>query len=169
MPDGKTPFVHLFEFVATLDYTPYVCIPAALDFRRQLCGGEAAIMKYSSELARVGGDRVAEILGTEVLENKSGTLRKCYFANVKLPLVFKTAEEEREQSEFAIEEASAMQKWINATAFKEFDTYLQVAFLYGHMWVRLSGQIYLENRDFEWVGYRLKELCARLRDGELKA
>ncbi|RDW65392.1 hypothetical protein BP5796_10084 [Coleophoma crateriformis] len=167
-PDGKTPFVHLFEFVATTDYTPYVCIPAALKFRKELCGGEAAIMKYSWELARIGGDRTAEILGTEVLENKAGTLRKCFFANVKLPLVFKAAGEEKQQGDFDVEEAPAIQKWINATAFKEFDTYLQVAFVYGHIWVRLSAQTYLEVRDFEWVGYRLKELCARLRNGELR-
>ncbi|RDW59675.1 hypothetical protein BP6252_12762 [Coleophoma cylindrospora] len=167
-PDGKTPFVHLFEFVATTDYTPYVCIPAALKFRKELCGGEAAIMKYSWELARIGGDRTAEILGTEVLENKAGTLRKCFFANVKLPLVFKAAGEQKQQGDFDVEEAPAIQKWINATAFKEFDTYLQVAFVYGHVWVRLSAQTYLEVRDFEWVGYKLKELCARLQNGELK-
>jgi hypothetical protein len=36
------------------------------------------------------------------------------------------------------------------------------------MWVRLSGQIYLEVRDFEWVGERLKELCGRVKKGEFR-
>jgi hypothetical protein len=50
----------------------------------------------------------------------------------------------------------------------EYDTYLQIAFHAGCMWVRLSGMIYLEVRDFEWVGERLKALCARVERGEFR-
>jgi selenocysteine lyase/cysteine desulfurase len=70
-PTCKTPFVHLFEFVTTIDYTPYICIHSALDFRKRICGGEEEIRKYCWEMARVGGKRVAEVLGTEVLDNKT--------------------------------------------------------------------------------------------------
>ncbi|KAL3419105.1 hypothetical protein PVAG01_09327 [Phlyctema vagabunda] len=139
-PDGKTPFVHLFEFVATIDYTPYVCIPAALEFRKKICGGEENIMQYCWGLARNGGDRVAQILKTSVMDNRSGSLRNCCFANIELPLVFKPEGEELQKGEFSVAEAALMQKWLNATAVKEFDTYLQIAFMYGTMWVRLSGQ-----------------------------
>lgn len=126
-------------------------------------------MKYCWETARFGGDRVAEILGTEVMDNRTGTLRQCCFANVKLPLAFRVDGEEHrpEESTFGVDEAPRIQKWLNATAIKEFDTYLQIAYHSGAMWVRLSGQIYLEPRDFEWIGFRLKELCGRLADGEL--
>lgn len=36
-------------------------------------------------------------------------------------------------------------------------------------WCRMSGQIYLEFRDFEWAAYRLKEVCERVSKGEFKA
>lgn len=38
--NGKSAFESLFEFVATSDDTPYLCIPAALHFRAEVCGGE---------------------------------------------------------------------------------------------------------------------------------
>ncbi|KUJ09207.1 PLP-dependent transferase [Mollisia scopiformis] len=159
--DGKTPFVHLFEFVATIDYSPYACVPAALSFRQKICGGEEEIRKYCFNLARTGGAAVAKILGTHVMDTKSGTMSQCCFANVALPLAF------GEGKKFGTDEAPRIQKWLNGTAVREFDTYLQIALHGGIMWVRLSAQIYLEGKDFEWVGYRLKELCVRIEGGEV--
>jgi hypothetical protein len=66
-----------------------------------------------------------------------------------------------------VEEAGKIGKWLNVTAAKEFDTYLQIALVSGSLWVRLSGQIYLELGDFEWVGWRLRELCDRIQKGEV--
>lgn len=166
---GRTPFVHLFEFVATFDYSPYVCVPAALEFRQKVCGGEAEIRKYCFDLARNGGQRVAEILETHVMNSETKTMSQCCFANVALPLTFaKTSQESIDgRKVFRMDEASKVVTWLKATAVKEFDTYLQLALHSGNMWVRLSGQIYLELKDFEWVGHRLKELCARVNSGEL--
>jgi hypothetical protein len=159
--------------VATIDYTPYLCIPAAIEFRNKICGGEEAIRKYCYDLARAGGKRVVDILGTEVIDNKSGTLSQCYFANVKLPLVFTKPDGNHSyphpsQKPLDSEDVGKVQRWLNATAVKEFDTYLQIAFHSGYMWVRLSGQIYLELKDFEWVGEKLKELCKRAQKGEFR-
>ncbi|TVY82429.1 Hercynylcysteine sulfoxide lyase, partial [Lachnellula suecica] len=165
-PKEKSPFVHLFEFVATIDYTPYACVPAAISFRKQFCGGEDEIRKYCWEIARDGGKRVAEILETSTMGNETETLTKCCFSNIQLPLVFKRDGNQRQPGEFSVDDAPKIQKWLNATAVKEFDTYLQIAFHAGIVWVRLSGQIYLELKDFEWVGYRLKDLCGRLSSGE---
>ena len=165
----------IFEFVATYDFSPYLCVPAALEFRKKTCGGEAAIRRYCDEVARRGGARTAEILGTEVLGDgfEGSRMRECSFANVRLPLIF-VADGDREKEgnvnvkEFEAKDAGKIGKWINATAFKEFDTYLQIAFHANTMLVRLSGQIYLEVGDFEWVGYRLKELCERVEKGEVR-
>lgn len=166
-PDsGKSPFVHLFEFVATIDYSPYACIPAALEFRQKVCGGEEAIRKYCFSLAHTGGQRVAKILETYRMDTESGNMSQCCFTNVALPLAFGEDEVDGKIF-FSVGEAPKIQQWLNRTAVKEFDTYLQIAMHGGVMWVRLSAQIYLELRDFEWVGYRLKGLCARIEDGEV--
>jgi hypothetical protein len=96
---------------------------------------------------------------------------ECCFSNVRLPLHFKVdtkEDEERQGKGFEAKDAGKIGKWINITAVKEFDTYLQIAFHATAIWVRLSGQIYLEVGDFEWVGWRLKELCERVQKGELR-
>jgi hypothetical protein len=168
IPDDKPPFVYLFQFVATFDYTPYLCVPAALEFRKKICGGEEAIRKYCYEIARKGRAKAAEVLGTEVMgaDFVGSEMTKCCFAMVRLPLNFTSNGSEKG---FKPKDAGNIGKWINITAVKEFDTYLQIAYHAGSMWVRLSGQIYLEVADFEWVGYKLKELCRRAEKGEVRA
>jgi selenocysteine lyase/cysteine desulfurase len=170
-PIRKTPFVHLFEFVATIDYTPYLCVPAAIEFRQKICGGESAIRDYCYELARVGGQSVADCLGTEVMGNKSGSLSKCCFANVKLPFIIGDHDgllDSNLENSIRPADVGKLLKWFNITAVKEFDTYLQMGFHSGYIWVRLSGQVYLDLKDFEWVGPKLKELCERGRNGEFQ-
>lgn len=41
---SQSPFEELFEFVATSDDSAYICVEAALKFRKEVCGGEEAIM-----------------------------------------------------------------------------------------------------------------------------
>jgi hypothetical protein len=161
----------LFEFVATIDYSPYFCVPAAIEFRQKICGGEKVIRKYCYELVRVGGQRVAECLNTEVMTNQSGSLTECCFANVKLPFTFRehnTFMDTDSKDPFGSAGIGKILKWLNITAVKEFHTYLQIGYHSGFMWVRLSGQTYLELNDFIWLGPRLAELCARVQKGEFK-
>lgn len=144
-----------------MDSTPYLCIPTALRYRQSI-GGEAAIIAYSQKLARDAAIRVAEILGTEVLENKTGTLGNCCLSNVRLPL--------------KLEEVAALAKtqdvgklvnnWFTSSLVRDYNTFIAIVFYGGAWWVRLSGQAYLELADFEWAGGVLKEVCARARKGE---
>jgi selenocysteine lyase/cysteine desulfurase len=166
-PNTKKPFVLLFEFVATMDYTPWLCVQAALDFRRDICGGEEQIRRYCQNLAREGGSRVAEILETDVMDTKSGLMRECAFVNVKLPIHFDvgmSVVKDGKGKIFPVDMAGIILDWLRLAAVKEFDTYLQIAFHAGYLWVRLSAQIYLELGDFEWIGHRLKELCNKVRE-----
>ncbi|TID20638.1 DNA ligase 4 [Venturia nashicola] len=170
-PINKTPFVHLFEFVATIDYTPYLCVPDAIQFRQEICGGEAAIRTYCFELAKTGGQLVADSLGTEVMNIDSSSMTQCCFANVKLPFTFENQRPSMTKDWSRLipqAEIGALQKWLNITAVKEYDTYLQIDFHSGFMWVRLSGQTYLGLEDFEWISPRLKTLCSRANQGEYK-
>ena len=102
------------------------------------------------------------------MNNKTKSMSQCCFANVAFPFSFKKDGELQQAGAFDLSEVSIIARWINSTAVKEFDTYLQLAFHAGKMWVRLSGQIYLELKDFEWVGHRLKELSERVARGEFK-
>jgi selenocysteine lyase/cysteine desulfurase len=167
-PSSKSAFVTNFEFVGTIDNAPYLCIPAALKYREEI-GGEAAIMAYNSELANKAAAHVAGVLGTEVLENSTGTLTRCCLTNVRLPLnlerirgLVKTKGEDA-----GVERVQGIVRdWMVETMIRDYNTFIAM-FVYGEAWwIRLSGQVYLEMEDFEWAGTMLKELCGRVERGE---
>ncbi|KAI2468335.1 aminotransferase family protein-like protein [Annulohypoxylon bovei var. microspora] len=162
----RSYFVNLFEKVSTIDTTPYVCVVEALKFRAQVCGGEEKVRDYCINLAREGGELMATILGTEVLENKTGTLRGCSFTNVRLPLeVTEEFQEGRHMGKVPVKEAKAVADWITITTVEEFDTFIATRYYAGAFWIRISSQIYLDRADFEWAAGVLLDLCSRVRKG----
>ena len=56
--------------------------------------------------------------------------------------------------------------WMEKTLVDEFNTFVAIYEYDGKLWTRISGQIYLELKDFEWLGGVLKDLCERVRMGE---
>lgn len=149
---SKSAFVYLFEFVATMDYAPYLCVPDAIKFRKEHCGGEDNILRYTTTLARQGADRVASILGTEVLGDEDQ--RECPMAMVRLPFTF--SDEDLNQGEDEL-----TRSWIEMTMFEECGVFAPLIYHGGYLWVRLSGQVYLTLDDFDKVGHMLSKLCAR--------
>jgi len=51
-----------------MDFVPYLSIIWAINFRRCI-GGERAIMSYCRDLAISGGNVMASILGTRILDD----------------------------------------------------------------------------------------------------
>ncbi len=56
--------------------------------------------------------------------------------------------------------------WMQKVLVDEFNTFVAIYEYDGKLWTRISGQIYLELKDFEWLGGVLKGLCERVRVGE---
>jgi hercynylcysteine S-oxide lyase len=160
-PNTNSPFIANFEFVGTIDSAPYLCIPAALKYREQI-GCEAAILNYNQTLARSAGKRVAALLGTEVLENKDGTLGNCCMSNVKLPLKLTEVQSVAKNDTVGFE----VLNWITSLLVRDYGTFIAVMFYADAWWVRLSGQVYLEEKDFEWAAGVLGEICGRVLRGE---
>lgn len=245
--------MNLFQFVATADNTPYYCVPAALNFRQNLCGGEERIYNYIRDIAQRGADLLAMVLGTEVMDDLdagyglrtmgsyeatdrrdggrtgwAGGLRDCAMANVLLPITIigghsrgsismgpggagsagglspalrqssygfpspGTAQALRSPSAgsllgeprrsssplnspsllsagpIVVQEADMPTHiaWMERTLVDEFNTFVAIYEYDGKLWTRISGQIYLELKDFEWLGGVLKGLCERVRIGE---
>ncbi|EXJ95033.1 hypothetical protein A1O1_00151 [Capronia coronata CBS 617.96] len=253
-PGEKSDFVTLFQFVATADNAPYYCVPAALNFRQNLCGGEDAIYSYIRDVAQRGADLLAMILGTEVMDDLdagyglktmgsyeasdrrdggrtgwSGGLRDCAMANVLLPITImgansrgsismgpggagsagglspalrqssfgfpsagKTAQTYRSGSvggmlgdsklstsppsspslpsagPIIVQEADVPTHiaWMQKKLVDDYNTFVAIYDYEGKLWTRVSGQIYLELKDFEWLGGVLKALCEGVRSGE---
>lgn len=157
---GKSPFVLLFDFVATLDVSPYLCIEEALKFRREVCGGEIKIMEYCDQISDEAGRLAAEIMGTEVMENKTNMITKCAFTNVRLPLEVGDG-----QGQVLEKDMYRVAVWMTAMLMKESDVYSPVFFHARKFWTRFSGQIYLDIGDFEKGARALKKLCERAKKG----
>jgi selenocysteine lyase/cysteine desulfurase len=159
-------FVKNFEFVGTIDNAPYLCIPAAIEWRESI-GGEKAIRDYCGNLARDGTKMVAEMLGTEILENSTQTLTQCCMANVRLPLDAAKLTELAAQAGVG-EDAVAMlvRDWISRTLVNDYDTFIATMWYSGAWWSRFSGQVYLEIGDLEWAGEVLAKVCERVAKGE---
>jgi len=151
----KSAWVKNFEFVGTVDNSPFVVVKDALKWREEVLGGEERIRAYLWKLAKEGGRRVAEILGTSVLENKAGTLSDCAMINVWLDV------------NVADVDANAGQ-WAQQVLVDEYKTFIAIASHNGQWFTRLSAQVYLDLEDFEWAGKALKEVIARVKKGEYK-
>lgn len=170
----KSAFVNNFEFTGTTDRSSYLCVPAAIKWRQDVLGGEARIIEYTQTLAKEGGKKAAQILGTEVLDNRSGTMSNCSMTNVALPLKFVAisdttgTRESDEELRIPIEDVQEAREWMTNTLISEYKTYV-VIFRYGdRFWVRVSAQVYLDVGDFEWIGQVLLELSRRAAKGEYK-
>ncbi|KAI1843735.1 hypothetical protein JX265_001031 [Neoarthrinium moseri] len=154
-------FVKLFEKISTTDNTPYLCVPIALQFRKSHCGGESTVMSYCTKIAKDGGRKMAEIMGTETLTNVTGSLQQCCFVNVRLPVTL--ADLDAPDSK-----GLHIAKWMQEKTPAEYETYIPIKFYKGGFWCRISGQIYLTIDDFEWAAETLMDLCKRVKGGEWK-
>jgi selenocysteine lyase/cysteine desulfurase len=149
-------FVANFAAVATSDDTPYLCIPAALEWRKRITWGnktgEEAIISYNKDLARRGGRLVANMLGTEVMDNEESTLGDCAMTNVRLPV--------NTEGPLIRDLAERINKSLNLGQKIAVNAYKYE----GKFWVRLSAQVYLEMKHFEAAGFALKRMFARQVD-----
>lgn len=160
LPQGnRTRFVELFQWVATIDASPYLCIEEALKFRREVCGGEENIMGYCDQVALEGGRKAADILGTEMMEDTM--TRQGHFVNVRLPL-------KKGDGVGEIKEGDALifLEWFAHRLVADFDTFMAPYLHAGSFWVRISGQIYIEEQDIEWGAKVLNELSRRAQMAE---
>ncbi|ROT36091.1 PLP-dependent transferase [Sodiomyces alkalinus F11] len=172
--DGAKPaFVSNFEFVGTLDNAAYLAVKDALEWRENVLGGERRIIEYLWTLAKEGGSKVADILGTQVLDNKKGTLTNNAMVNIFLPI--KTSPDAVAPSSgsdgyvvLPSQDAAQAVTWMLSKLMDEYKTFIPICCHAGKWYVRLSAQVYLDTEDFAWAGRVLKELCERVGKHEYK-
>ncbi|KAL4941261.1 hypothetical protein BDV06DRAFT_194854 [Aspergillus oleicola] len=164
---GKSPFVTLFEFTGTTDDSAYSCIPAALKFRKEVCGGEEKIYDYLEELAGEAGEVVATALGTDVLravKGQTGGLG-CSMVNVRLPIRVSDSDSPVKGNgkgdgkgvvTVRSADVSPLAHYLHEKLI-ERGTFVP-CFPHGEwFYTRLSAQVYLERGDFVWLGNVLRE------------
>ncbi|OHE90798.1 hypothetical protein CORC01_13904 [Colletotrichum orchidophilum] len=173
LPDSKDSlFVTNFGFNGTFDNSPNLCVKDSVEWRKSV-GGEDKIIDYLHTLAKSGGKKIAAILGTFILDNKSETLTKCAMVNVALPMVTgPDAETVSVGSDGTVvvpeTEAGVVGSWVVSKLMDEYQTFLPIYRHDGRWFTRVSAQIYLDESDFEWTGNMLKDLCKRVGNREYK-
>jgi hypothetical protein len=168
---SKTPFESLFEFVATNDDTPYLCVRAALNFRNEICGGEERIYMYLETLANEAADLLAAVLDTEVLQEPNlklgaqSQLRRCGMTTVKLPIAIQGKSGPVKPSYLVLQadKIAPTINWFQTTLTYKYGTFVPVFAHGGWLWTRLSAQVYLQISDFEWLAGVLKDMCGELK------
>jgi len=160
----KSAYVTNFEFVGTVDPAPYLCVPAALKWRREVCGGEEKIREYCVGLNKKASECVAAILGTEYMECAERTLRECNMSNVRLPLnVEEIADMCARRGDLF--DGDQVRDWMTLKCMHAYGVFMVFVYYNNAWWVRLSSQIYLDLSDFERGAGVLQRVCEDVRKG----
>ncbi|GAA5982857.1 hypothetical protein JCM10908_006812 [Rhodotorula pacifica] len=158
----KGGFVNEHSWSGTVDWAPYLSVAAALDFRRDVLGGEERIYKYCFDLAVKGGELVAAELGTMVMRNATAEEGELVatMVNVELPLPA--------PSTFSTSDS----KLLAPFWFRELSTKHQtIVPIFAHgdqFWTRLSAQVYNDLDDFRHVAKAVKVVCEQIKAGEYR-
>ena len=133
-------YIPAFDWPGTKDFTPYLTIPDALDFRARF--GEDAIRAYCHDLACRAGEYLARELGTVVGTRDSMTP---FMVSVALPKRFGAAKQDV---------ADALIRKIRD------EHHLEVAIhaFEGRLWARLSFYIYNDMEDVDRLLHALKSV-----------
>ncbi|KIY53399.1 PLP-dependent transferase [Fistulina hepatica ATCC 64428] len=149
--NGTIDFVNYFSIETGMHShqtnVPILTSSPALAFRKWI-GGEEKIYAYCHDMALRGGERLAQILGTGLMDPEG--VFTCHMVNVQLPLPV-GFEWNTEAYALVVE--------------RLLDTYNMFASVYKHndrMWVRCSAQIWTEIEDFEKLGTALLAICAEV-------
>jgi hypothetical protein len=127
-----------------------------LKFRRDVCGGEGAIIAYTNKIVGDGARRIADILDTEIMGDSNQ--RNCPMAMVRLPI--------RLGVDVPAENQKLVGPFVEKATFDAHHTFVPTTFHNGNWWVRLSGQIYLTLDDFDRVGRIVYHICSKVKNGE---
>lgn len=137
----------MFDWTALTDYSKYLSVEPALDFRQWL-GGEQKIHDYCHSLALAGGKRLARLLGTSLMDTTGEfTLN---MTNVELPLAPSISSNNGTTLEIV---RNLLEGWrVSATIFQHN----------GKWWVRVCTQVWNEISDFEYLAKALKDSCEKV-------
>jgi selenocysteine lyase/cysteine desulfurase len=129
-----------FVYTGTRDYVPFCVVPHALKFIESL-GGLDAVQRYLHDLVKYAGGVCSKRWGTTTF----------------VPLTCDELYGSLIDVRFPTDDWAVAQK-VRETLDKQFDMYMIVHQLHGHVWTRLSAAIYLEEKDFDYLADKVMEV-----------
>ncbi|KAH8806596.1 pyridoxal phosphate-dependent transferase [Flagelloscypha sp. PMI_526] len=175
-------FSCMFSDNGTIDVVPYLSIIPAIKFRDWL-GGEAAINAYTHRLAIQGGQRLANLLGTELLDptGEQTLSMVCSFIvllellsflvllellSIKLMVNFSKANV-GVPFPSSIPNSPRLDKLFKSKLLDQRKIYAPTFVHNGRWWCRVSVQVWVELSDFDELAVAIREVCDEIRE-ELK-
>ncbi|BEI83739.1 hypothetical protein CcaverHIS002_0403430 [Cutaneotrichosporon cavernicola] len=153
--DHPWVFAKQYSWNGTTDFTSYLTIPEAINFRQDI-GGEDRIIAYNHSLAVAGGKRLAKRWGTRFMDNDKGELTAC-MSNVELPN-FPIAKDGND--------AVKMNRFIENALLFDYNAYAAPFYYNNAWWARFSAQVWLELEDFDYLADCFEKIGKRLDAGE---
>lgn len=150
-------FQSRFDYIGTRDYTPWCAMGSAMDFRRDVLGGEDRIQSYVTGLARWAGRHMADRLGTETVAPDSMT--PGMFA-LRLPLPEDWTPSQKTACSGLIAQGLIGQYSMQVISFGLHTPASDGREEVTH-WIRVSAQVYLERSDFEDLLHAVMSLRAQ--------
>lgn len=124
-----------FFWLGTKDYSSYLTIADALDFRKTI-GSEQSIYEYNHQLAIDAGNLMASLWNSSTLTSTDQSIST--MNNIELPLFIQTIDQMN----------NLYQKLINET-----NIFLPMFEFDGKFYCRISAQIYMELNDYQHVAH----------------
>ncbi|TDL14420.1 PLP-dependent transferase [Rickenella mellea] len=139
-------FVNQFDWTGTIDFTSYLSVIHAFEFREML-GGEQRINDYCHHLALEGGKCLAEVLKTYVMDDNGELVLN--MVNVKLPLD-------------DVQWTTELNDLIDKRLLEKWNIYAAHFYHDDKWWTRCSAQIWNEIGDFEYLGHAFLDICTEI-------
>ncbi|WWC92518.1 uncharacterized protein L201_007477 [Kwoniella dendrophila CBS 6074] len=152
--DRPWSFVEQYTWTGTMDWTPYMTITDALEFRRSI-GGEKRIMRYCHSLAVQGGKRLRKKWGTEIMDTPKGELTAA-MVNVRLPHVPDPKDLADQFKQLRYFEDRFFEENIFVAAYRHG----------GKWWARFSAQVWVDLSDFDYAAEVIEKVCLEIKDGK---
>ncbi|ODO05983.1 hypothetical protein I350_05044 [Cryptococcus amylolentus CBS 6273] len=146
-----------YRWTGTQDWTPFFSILPAIEFRKNVLGGEKRIMEWCHSLAVAGSKRLKQRWGADavIMDTPTPTLTAA-MSNITLPHI-------PPPTSFADQAQQA--KFLEDGMF-EANCFAPCYMHAGKWWVRFSAQVWNELSDFDYIGGVLEDLCLKIKNGE---
>ncbi|EEQ39261.1 Aminotransferase class-V family protein [Clavispora lusitaniae] len=141
---GEDLLLEKFSYVSSSVFGGVASVPAAIEFRKNVCGGEAAISEYCFTLARKVGDLVVKKWpGSYVMENKDST-QSTAMINIVFPI-------HNYVSNFDFSSGPAFSDYLKIALLDQYNTLAPIQVYKNKVIVRFSCQVYNELSDYEYA------------------
>lgn len=159
--NAPSNWVATWEWTGTIDLSNYLSVPAAIEFRKWM-GGEDAVMQHNAQLARRAGEIVSSRLGkgSEVMEIETPTETERLTAsmvNISVPITLPKSSSNLSAEEVNVQ-LDVLATKLQTRLANEHDTFVMFRPHANKIWIRLSAQVWLEEKDFEWVADKIAQM-----------